>query len=578
MHLNHKYRTRLVSSSALAGSNGSRMLILTMKRPTLFRFKPGQYAYLRISKISNQWHPFSIASDPSSPTLQFYVEVCGKTSWTANIWEMLKEDRDCKTSNRQIIVEIMGPAGTPLAKTDDYSHVLAIGSGTGIVPILSLFKQQVHQLLRLDPETHFRDLKIYLNKVEEVEFAKRSRKGSVAGLLYRSFFHQKSYLHLKEEKGEFVKESILKTMSRCNEGDELSRQEYRSTVAQMKKAAFQATRSIYGTVFLGILPATGVSLIGLMVSWSTGSFELSSGMVKFVKVFTAVFQACFAVFPFFILDATKFLTSIDIVMTIIAPFADWYWWQKSQGNHALDAGQLTLYCLLMGYMVMRLWSIALVPRNRSWRIRAEDKEVRTLERFDMVWVARSASMVSEILIDINEVWKALVDSWGEKNAAAVCRISVYVTDKDIKARKQLKDRLRDTLFIKSGSIHFGRPNFSALIQANTIELIATRRRSQNLLAYVGSPQLAQEIHHHKISNDIVTAITGNEKHQMEFVSESYGGVKATTENIGVEDAVPNEIVKTSTAKSLQSEFEEHDALSIRMTTSYDDSFDVGSKV
>jgi hypothetical protein len=33
------------------------------------------------------------------------------------------------------------------------------------------------------------------------------------------------------------------------------------------------------------------------------------------------------------------------------------------------------------------------------------------------------------------------------------------------------------------------------------------------------------LHQHKISNDMLTAITGNKRHQMEYVSESYGGVK-----------------------------------------------------
>lgn len=40
IHLNHKYQTRLVSSSAVTGSNGSRMLIIKVKRPVLFNFKP----------------------------------------------------------------------------------------------------------------------------------------------------------------------------------------------------------------------------------------------------------------------------------------------------------------------------------------------------------------------------------------------------------------------------------------------------------------------------------------------------------------------------------------------------------
>jgi predicted ferric reductase len=42
MHLNHRYNARLVGAATVSGSNGSRMIILKLKRPVLFRFKPGQ--------------------------------------------------------------------------------------------------------------------------------------------------------------------------------------------------------------------------------------------------------------------------------------------------------------------------------------------------------------------------------------------------------------------------------------------------------------------------------------------------------------------------------------------------------
>jgi NAD(P)H-flavin reductase len=121
------------------------MLILQLKRPALFRFKPGQYAYPRVGKIDMHWHPFSIASDPSSPELQFYVEVHKEKSCTGKNWTMLQEDCENTFSYRQVDVEILGPIGTPLAKTQNCSRALAIGTGGGIVPILSLFTQQVQQ-------------------------------------------------------------------------------------------------------------------------------------------------------------------------------------------------------------------------------------------------------------------------------------------------------------------------------------------------------------------------------------------------------------------------------------------------
>jgi predicted ferric reductase len=133
MHINHKYQTCLVSSSVVTGGCGSRLLILKVKRPVLFNFKPGQYAFLRITDLDQHWHPFSIASGPDSSCLEFYIEVFTDNSWTGKLWKMLKgDDDDTNESNlREFNIEIMGPYGTSLANTSSYSHALAVGSGTG---------------------------------------------------------------------------------------------------------------------------------------------------------------------------------------------------------------------------------------------------------------------------------------------------------------------------------------------------------------------------------------------------------------------------------------------------------------
>ena len=148
MHLQHKYHTTIKAVSAITtlGSNdGKRMLLVKVKRPALFQFRPGQYAYLKVASIDAHWHPFSIASNPSSIMMEFYIEVCGDNTWTGKLWKLLDADEDegLKSPRRSITIEIMGPYGSGLTKySSDYSHVLAVGSGTGIVPLLSLYKQR----------------------------------------------------------------------------------------------------------------------------------------------------------------------------------------------------------------------------------------------------------------------------------------------------------------------------------------------------------------------------------------------------------------------------------------------------
>jgi predicted ferric reductase len=131
MHMNHKYMARLVSSSAVTGSDGSKMIILKLRRPSLFRFKPGQYAFLKLASLDAHWHPFSIASGPASSHLDFYIEVMGEKSWTGKLWKTLDEGGNGGISRKQIDIEIMGPYGTSLAKTENFSHALTIGTGTG---------------------------------------------------------------------------------------------------------------------------------------------------------------------------------------------------------------------------------------------------------------------------------------------------------------------------------------------------------------------------------------------------------------------------------------------------------------
>lgn len=129
MKINHRYRVKLSSSSLIRSSNGGKMVVLRLRRPAVFHFKPGQYAYLKLASIDSHWHPFSVAAGPGSELLEFYVEVRGVGSWTDQLWDLLERHQEHGAG--RIDMEIMGPYGTSLGNTDQYSHCLAIGTGTG---------------------------------------------------------------------------------------------------------------------------------------------------------------------------------------------------------------------------------------------------------------------------------------------------------------------------------------------------------------------------------------------------------------------------------------------------------------
>lgn len=309
----------------------------------------------------------------------------------------------------------------------------------------------------------------------------------------------------------------------------------RSSMKDMKHEAYLATRSIYGVVLLAFLPAFGILLIGLTISWNTINVELRSGMVQVLEIFTAIFQMIFAFIAVGIWDGNQFFAYTDAAICLIAPFADWYWFLIYGQNGKLTPGDVTTYCLLIGYMTARAWSRTVQPRHSSWRKSLETDGISALDGLDIVWVSRSASLVSELMPDINNIYEALAKEWGRDNAAKVCKISVYVTDKDEQACNLLRKELASMELYRQGAICFGRPNFARLIENHALRLICTRKKSYSLLTFCGSHEVARELQHHKISNDMITAITGNKAHQMEYVSESYGGCvckrsKGETEN------------------------------------------------
>jgi hypothetical protein len=250
-------------------------------------------------------------------------------------------------------------------------------------------------------------------------------------------------------------------------------------------------------------------------------------MVTFLEVSTVLFQTSFAAATFFLWDGGQILALIDTVFCVVAPFADLIWFRQYKSSSELTEANVARYCILIGYMTARFWSTTVKPRHRSWKKATLNDGVSSLERLELVWICRSTALASELLPIMNETWGALVECWGKENARAACRLEIYITDKDEVANEQLRREIENTAVYQSGAIHFGRPNLETIIENHTLNLIATRRSSCSVLAFCGSPELSLNLHQHKISNDMLTAITGNKRHQMEYVSESYGGVKKT---------------------------------------------------
>eukprot|EP00536_Pseudo-nitzschia_multiseries_P010555 jgi/Psemu1/319877/estExt_fgenesh1_pm.C_3250001 len=160
--------------------DGQQITELEIERPPGFAYTPGQYAELRFSPVSHsEWHPFTIASAPddddeeeeikntadkilskrstnndenveeeeeeeekSSPrakpkTVVFYIKSTGR--WTSAFYDYAAA-YDLSKARKALEIEIRGPHGAPAMNYFEYKHIMVVGSGVGVTPLLSIWK------------------------------------------------------------------------------------------------------------------------------------------------------------------------------------------------------------------------------------------------------------------------------------------------------------------------------------------------------------------------------------------------------------------------------------------------------
>ncbi|KAL3913426.1 MAG: hypothetical protein SGARI_000664 [Bacillariaceae sp.] len=426
---------------------------------------------------------------------------------------MMNVDFSDGAKGSDLKVEVMGPYGTSLTGDQSFSHVLAVGAGTGVVPILSMYKEHMHSLLRLDPEKYFWELKASEKRAQAIEIAEDRRKGSLMQKLVHAM--KRCCCSRKTENAQpdmserlslttSIRQSIVKHSS-LESTDQI-----KTNMRDMKKCARKASQSIYGTVLLSFLPVMGITLFSLMISWNTIPIDIYDGMFTILKLFTVVFQLFFAFVALFFWNVEGILSYVDTVMVLVSPFADWYWAKKCDEHEKLRGGDMVLFSVLTWYMVMRMWIKAVGPNQSSWYSSLDSNNRPT--KFDKMTF----------------LWNTLVKRWGAENARKVCDVSVYVTDPDDEACSLLVREFQYTELYRIGAIHRGRADMDQVIEDHSTELIGTKFNSHTLLAFCGSPEFAKQIHGSKISNDMIMAMTGNcQSHVMDFVSESYGGADSS---------------------------------------------------
>lgn len=109
-----------------------------------FEYTPGQYAEINIPQISrHEWHPFTIASAPSKKDtrVKFYIKAAGR--WTNKLYDIVSSGND--ETRKNLVLNLRGPHGAPAQNYLKYRHLVVIGSGIGVTPLLSIWQYLLNE-------------------------------------------------------------------------------------------------------------------------------------------------------------------------------------------------------------------------------------------------------------------------------------------------------------------------------------------------------------------------------------------------------------------------------------------------
>lgn len=415
--MHRRYRLRLESFSCVSGfeKNSQKMLILRLRNTPLVQFAAGQYAFLQFGEIDKHWHPFSFASGPESECIEFYIQAQEGSTWTMKLYSYLESQSALE--DVPLYINMMGPYGTSLATTSNFTHAVCVGTGTGIVPMVSLLKQHVYSLLRLDPERHFHNIQTVEKRIALIERAGRSQKTPLGIRLWRSMFKDDPSNNDKIRQKAELRRSIQSTLKKldqasaaiCSSSDTSSETEDQATAAFLPSrprqtvtpeyinglydillnATFEANASIYGVMLLSIVTLFGILLLAFATSWETLCGYKRDFVLTAFCVSTVFFQTLFSIISLFVWNGGQLLAFLDAALTILFPFVDWYWayfiWSDARELKVIS------YMFVHIYLVYRFWSAVIRVRHVSIRekARVSNGYFHALECLEFVWVSRS---------------------------------------------------------------------------------------------------------------------------------------------------------------------------------------------
>ncbi|XP_068662864.1 respiratory burst oxidase homolog protein B-like [Aristolochia californica] len=143
------------------------VLSLHMSKPQGFRYKSGQYIFVKCTDVSPfEWHPFSITSAPNDDYLSIHIRTAG--DWTLRLRQVFSEMCRLPTTDRSglpladLPVEekttrlpkllIDGSYGAPAQDYREYDVLLLAGLGIGATPLISILRDVLNNITEVELE------------------------------------------------------------------------------------------------------------------------------------------------------------------------------------------------------------------------------------------------------------------------------------------------------------------------------------------------------------------------------------------------------------------------------------------
>lgn len=537
-------------------------VILRLAKPPHFNFVPGQFVQICIPCIDAFYHPFSIGSAPSSDGLALYIEVQKGDSWTSN----LASDAIIAKLKGGADVRIMGPYGYPVVDMTMANEVIAVGTGTGIVPMFSLIEQRLRRIMLIGKDglgeartAAFRPQAIHVDvegdeRYSKVDPARQQRLSDLVQFVPPAVVASISLMQLKYRLRKLTSEGAKSVYFK-----HLDRMAAKHKIHQ------------YFDVFGALLVVLEVSMLGAMLSWTTidpiAHMEFQGHIIKYtllgqISLYAVhlCYRACYAdLFP------SSIFLACDFTMTclMIALQTHWMAADNYESFQTPPAGDVVLRTALALYRMVRLMSANPVLRNGQVSKNAVGSiNVLGTDKVQLIWVCRSANLVkgySPILHAL--ISKAHQNIYGElPEGDAAMRLSpfvdftIYCTDKDTAMVSELKQAIAGT--VCEGKVIFARPDLTETMLGITADSIKNITMSSgnstpparvHAVTFCGSKAVSQKLHHAIVEVNKLSTVVGFPQLHTIYREECYGHSAAPSkhEKPAEKPAKPPKIVFSS---------------------------------